>query len=45
MFDQLMKRLSFLYVKMKEPAFEKIGIVDSQWIVHQFIPSLGNQVT
>ncbi|KAL9307242.1 hypothetical protein AtNW77_Chr1g0027641 [Arabidopsis thaliana] len=28
---------------VEEPAFEKIGIVDSQWIVHQFIPSLGNQ--
>ena len=28
---------------MKEPAYEKIGIVDSQWIVHQFIPSLGSQ--
>ncbi|CAO2041905.1 unnamed protein product [Urochloa humidicola] len=26
-----------------EPAHEKIGVVDSQWIVHQAIPSLGNQ--
>ncbi|KAI8524043.1 hypothetical protein RHMOL_Rhmol13G0118400 [Rhododendron molle] len=26
-----------------EPAHEKIGVVDSQWIVHQVIPSLGNQ--
>ncbi|KAG5385383.1 hypothetical protein IGI04_036853, partial [Brassica rapa subsp. trilocularis] len=26
-----------------EPAYEKIGIVDTQWIVHQFIPSLGSQ--
>ncbi|KAH0854849.1 hypothetical protein HID58_037110, partial [Brassica napus] len=33
----------YLYVKMKEPAYEKIGIVDTQWIVHQFIPSLGSQ--
>ncbi|CAA7023638.1 unnamed protein product [Microthlaspi erraticum] len=28
---------------VQEPAYEKIGIVDSQWIVHQFIPSLGSQ--
>ncbi|KZV46433.1 hypothetical protein F511_17874 [Dorcoceras hygrometricum] len=26
-----------------EPAHEKIGVVDSQWIVHQAIPSLRNQ--
>ncbi|KAG6432814.1 hypothetical protein SASPL_104401 [Salvia splendens] len=26
-----------------QPAHEKIGVVDSQWIVHQVIPSLGNQ--
>ncbi|WOG88726.1 hypothetical protein DCAR_0207961 [Daucus carota subsp. sativus] len=26
-----------------EPAHEKIGVVDAQWIVHQGIPSLGNQ--
>ncbi|XP_020209308.1 uncharacterized protein LOC109794256, partial [Cajanus cajan] len=25
------------------PAHEKIGVIDSQWIVHQVIPSLGNQ--
>lgn len=28
-----------------QPAHEKIGVVDSQWIVHQVIPSLGNQVS
>lgn len=28
----------------KQPAHEKIGVVDSQWIVHQTVPSLGNQV-
>lgn len=28
----------------KQPAHEKIGVVDSQWIVHQSVPSLGNQV-
>ncbi|CAH8381656.1 unnamed protein product [Eruca vesicaria subsp. sativa] len=28
---------------VQEPAYEKIGIVDTQWIVHQFIPSLGSQ--
>lgn len=27
-----------------QPAHEKIGVVDSQWIVHQVIPSLGSQV-
>ncbi|AAG28913.1 F12A21.2 [Arabidopsis thaliana] len=26
-----------------EPAHEKIGVVDSQWVVHQSFPSLGNQ--
>ncbi|XP_039772303.1 uncharacterized protein LOC120640503 isoform X3 [Panicum virgatum] len=26
-----------------EPAHEKIGVVDAQWVVHQAIPSLGNQ--
>ncbi|KAL2519610.1 Protein of unknown function (DUF707) [Abeliophyllum distichum] len=26
-----------------EPAHEKIGVVDAQWIVHQTVPSLGNQ--
>ncbi|XP_020254418.1 uncharacterized protein LOC109831495 [Asparagus officinalis] len=25
------------------PAHEKIGVVDAQWIIHQGIPSLGNQ--
>lgn len=29
---------------LKQPAHEKIGVVDSQWIVHQTVPSLGNQV-
>ncbi|KAG8496235.1 hypothetical protein CXB51_009477 [Gossypium anomalum] len=28
-----------------QPAHEKIGVVDSQWIVHQGIRSLGNQVS
>ncbi|XP_042521231.1 uncharacterized protein LOC122094700 [Macadamia integrifolia] len=28
---------------VEPPAHEKIGVVDSQWIVHQVIPSLGNQ--
>ena len=27
-----------------QPAHEKIGVVDSQWIAHQVVPSLGNQV-
>ncbi|URE30529.1 lysine ketoglutarate reductase trans-splicing related 1 [Musa troglodytarum] len=28
---------------MIQPAHEKIGVVDSQWIIHQVVPSLGNQ--
>ncbi|KAL6520205.1 hypothetical protein OROMI_032385 [Orobanche minor] len=27
----------------KQPAHERIGVVDSQWIVHQDVTSLGNQ--
>ncbi|KAL6551456.1 hypothetical protein OROGR_007610 [Orobanche gracilis] len=27
----------------KQPAHERIGVVDSQWIVHQDVSSLGNQ--
>ncbi|CAN1182198.1 hypothetical protein LINPERPRIM_LOCUS40718 [Linum perenne] len=30
---------------MIQPAHEKIGVVDSQWIIHQVIPSLGSQVS
>ncbi|KAI6694917.1 hypothetical protein NL676_022627 [Syzygium grande] len=29
--------------KCVEPAHEKIGVVDAQWVVHQSFPSLGNQ--
>jgi hypothetical protein len=32
---------SFFFIK--QPAHEKIGVVDAQWIVHQAVPSLGNQ--
>ncbi|KAJ8758887.1 hypothetical protein K2173_002666 [Erythroxylum novogranatense] len=35
--------LDFSMRKCVEPAHEKIGVVDSQWIVHQTVPSLGNQ--
>ncbi|GLJ08739.1 hypothetical protein SUGI_0094920 [Cryptomeria japonica] len=35
--------LDFSLRKCVEPAHEKIGVVDSQWIVHQVVPSLGNQ--
>ncbi|XP_057421038.1 uncharacterized protein LOC130715058 isoform X2 [Lotus japonicus] len=35
--------LDFAFRKCVEPAHEKIGVVDAQWIVHQGIPSLGNQ--
>lgn len=35
--------LDFALRKCVEPAYEKIGVVDTQWIIHQSIPSLGNQ--
>ncbi|KAJ1377198.1 hypothetical protein SESBI_49140, partial [Sesbania bispinosa] len=35
--------LDFALRRCVEPAHENIGVVDSQWIVHQVIPSLGNQ--
>ncbi|CAI9775328.1 unnamed protein product [Fraxinus pennsylvanica] len=35
--------LDFALQKCVEPAHEKIGVVDAQWIVHQSVPSLGNQ--
>ncbi|OAY32500.1 hypothetical protein MANES_13G023000v8 [Manihot esculenta] len=35
--------LDFALRKCVEPAHEKIGVVDSQWIIHQTVPSLGNQ--
>ena len=34
---------SFILFLFKQPAHEKIGVVDAQWIVHQAVPSLGNQ--
>ncbi|XP_068665344.1 uncharacterized protein [Aristolochia californica] len=35
--------LDFALRRCVEPAHQKIGVVDSQWIVHQGVPSLGNQ--
>ncbi|XP_065619269.1 uncharacterized protein LOC112023982 isoform X1 [Quercus suber] len=35
--------LDFALRKCVEPAHEKIGVVDSQWIVHQSVRSLGSQ--
>lgn len=35
--------LDFAVRKCVEPAHEKIGVVDAQWILHQGVPSLGNQ--
>ncbi|XP_072950180.1 uncharacterized protein [Typha angustifolia] len=35
--------LDFALRKCVEPAHEKIGVVDAQWIVHKVVPSLGNQ--
>ncbi|KAL0336079.1 UNVERIFIED_CONTAM: hypothetical protein Sradi_4819800 [Sesamum radiatum] len=35
--------LDFALQRCVEPPHEKIGVVDAQWIVHQTVPSLGNQ--
>lgn len=35
--------LDFALRRCVQPAHEKIGVVDSQWIIHQVIPSLGAQ--
>ncbi|KAL9380805.1 hypothetical protein Peur_026462 [Populus x canadensis] len=35
--------LDFAMRKCVEPAHEKIGVVDAQWIIHQGVPSLGSQ--
>ncbi|KAK3183666.1 hypothetical protein Dsin_030952 [Dipteronia sinensis] len=35
--------LDFALRKCVEPAHEKIGVIDKQWIVHQGVPTLGNQ--
>ncbi|XP_057530388.1 uncharacterized protein LOC130808870 isoform X1 [Amaranthus tricolor] len=35
--------MDFALRKCVEPAFEKIGVVDTQWIVHKRVPSLGSQ--
>ncbi|KAG9144190.1 hypothetical protein Leryth_021396 [Lithospermum erythrorhizon] len=35
--------LDFALRKCVQPAHEKIGVVDAQWVVHQSVPSLGNQ--
>ncbi|KAK7293482.1 hypothetical protein RJT34_16348 [Clitoria ternatea] len=35
--------LDFALRNCVEPSYDKIGVVDSQWIFHQSVPSLGNQ--
>ncbi|KAH9603705.1 hypothetical protein KSS87_007456, partial [Heliosperma pusillum] len=35
--------IDFALQKCVEPANEKIGVVDNQWIIHKRVPSLGNQ--
>lgn len=35
--------LDFSLRRCVEPAYEKIGVVDEQWIIHVGVPSLGNQ--
>lgn len=37
--------LDFALRRCVEPAHEKIGVIDAQWVVHQTVPSLGNQGT
>ncbi|CAM8972992.1 unnamed protein product [Rhodiola kirilowii] len=37
--------LDFAIRRCVDPAHEKIGVVDAQWVVHQVIPSLGSQGT
>ncbi|CAN6876175.1 unnamed protein product [Brassica oleracea] len=37
--------LDFAVRKCVQNAHEKIGVVDAQWIIHQGVPSLGNQVS
>ncbi|KAF3630533.1 putative cytochromeB1-like [Capsicum annuum] len=42
--NSLIEMTFFLIVLFDEqPAHEKIGVVDAQWIVHQTVPSLGSQ--
>ncbi|XP_052196655.1 uncharacterized protein LOC127804000 [Diospyros lotus] len=35
--------LDFALRTCVEPAHERIGVVDTQWVLHQTVPSLGNQ--
>lgn len=35
--------LDLAFQQCVQPAHEKIGVVDAQWIVHKQVPSLGNQ--
>ncbi|MCL7037333.1 hypothetical protein MKW94_002022 [Papaver nudicaule] len=35
--------LDFSMRRCVEPAHEKMGVVDAQWVVHQSVPSLGDQ--
>ncbi|XP_061358072.1 uncharacterized protein LOC133302326 [Gastrolobium bilobum] len=35
--------LDFALRKCVDPPHEKIGVVDTQWVLHQSVPSLGNQ--
>jgi hypothetical protein len=34
-----------LFSYILQPAYENIGVVDSEYIIHQVVPSLGNQVS
>lgn len=35
--------LDFALGRCVEPAYEKVGVVDAQYIIHKVVPSLGNQ--
>ncbi|OWM76121.1 hypothetical protein CDL15_Pgr009767 [Punica granatum] len=39
----LRKCVEFAVIVIEQPAHEKIGVVDAQWVVHQSLPSLGSQ--
>ncbi|OIT38464.1 hypothetical protein A4A49_51147, partial [Nicotiana attenuata] len=41
---KVFKALRIYTYSVLKPAHEKIGVVDAQWIVHQGVPSLGNQI-
>lgn len=43
-FHNLVGYASHIQCPWMQPAYEKIGVVDAQWIRHKVVPSLGDQV-